>query len=1262
MPFSRIIPAILLMLLLASEVSAEITRFRVPPDNVTRIVEAPGAPISVLSPKREAILLVEMEPLPPLSLIARPFHRLAGIRIDAQSGNRRRTARAKSISLRRFDRAEPVRVELPPESSVTIPVWSPTGRHFAFKVYAGDDIQLWIGDAMTGEARQLPGIRINDILGSGFDWLDDGVSLLVRLVPDGRGRAPEPPLVPSGPVIEESSGRVAKLRTFQDLLRNPHDEEMFRHYARCQLAIVHSGTGKVAALGEPGLYLEPSFSPNGEILMITRLKEPLSYRVPYFWFARRTELWNARGESLRVLADLPVSDDVPPQGVVTGPRNFQWQPLVPSTVLWVQALDDGDPMKKVPHRDALWRLDAASSEAPREILRVQHRFAGMDWLPAPGAVLLSEYDRDRRWRTTSRLSLVRPDSPRDVLFDLSIHDDYRDPGEPLRDVLPDGQVVLLADGDSIYLTGTGATPAGNRPFLDRFDLRTKKSERLFWSATNSLENVIGFVGDSREKVLIRHQTVASPPNLFIHDLRTGQRVALTDERDLAPDLTGVRRELLTYKRADGVPLSGMLYLPPGYREGERLPTVIWAYPYEYSDAATAGQVRGSPHSFAYYRGTSPLLFLTQGYAVLMDTAMPVVGDPETMNETYIEQVSAAAEAAINTLVERGVTDRHRILVAGHSYGAFMTANLLAHTDLFAAGIGRSGAYNRTLTPFGFQAERRSLWEAPEVYARISPFMHAYKINEPLLLIHGEADNNSGTFPIQSERLYQAIQGHGGTVRLVLLPHESHGYAARESVLHVIAEMFDWAERHVKKRRADQRQAAKEALIKAATFFHNKVAIENTYLWQYSDDLQKREGEGKVTGRKGWVQPPGTPAVGMAYLHAWEATRDHRLLDFAKNTAFGLLRGQLQSGGWSHSIELEPAARKKHAYVGQKPGVGRNTTTFDDDSTQAAIRFLVALDAALQFEEPRIREAIDHAVQSVLRAQYPNGAWPQGYDSFPSAENFSIVSARFPKSWSREWPGNQQYWKRYTLNDRALITMAETMLEVHEVYRNGPPELRALAKRCREAALKAGDFLLLAQLPEPQPVWAQQYDFEMQPAWARKFEPPSITAGESQDALLLLLKLYEETGEKKFIAPVPRALAYLCSIRLPDGQFARFYELETSRPLYFTREYKLTYDDSDLPTHYAFKIPDRTSRIEREYRRVIAGKKLQRESENNSDLAEQAAEVIAALDSQGRWIEIGRLRYHGPNDDTRRVIRGATFIRNVEILSRYLSAVPEKRGS
>ena len=597
------------------------------------------------------------------------------------------------------------------------------------------------------------------------------------------------------------------MATFQDLLTSPHDEDLFQHFATGQIARIDTETGQVERIGPAALIAQVDSSPDEKYLLVSTVRRPFSYRVPYKYFTRKTEVWDFSGRPVATPADLPISDDIPRQGVPTGPRELQWQPLHDARLLWTEALDGGDPQAKVPHRDKIMALDAPFTGKSNEVMKVRHRFTSFAWLPEKDRALVSEFDRDRRWRTTSLVDLTRPEESRKVLFDLSINDAYKDPGTPVTITRPDGTTTILKDGDSIYLAGQGASPEGSRPFLDRLDLKSGEKDRLFHCGEQTFERVLGFVGDSRSTILISHETKTEPTNFFTVDLQSKTRTKLTDFRDPAPQLTSLKKDLIKYQRDDGVPLSGTLYLPPDYKEGTRLPLIVWAYPLEYSDPATAGQVRSSPYMFTRFLGASELFFLTQGYAVLDNATMPVVGDPETMNNTYVEQISAAARAAIEALDKKGLIDPKRVGVGGHSYGAFMTANLLAHTDLFAAGIARSGAYNRSLTPFGFQSERRSYWEAVDLYTRMSPFTYANKINEPILLIHGEADNNSGTFPIQSERLFQAIKGNGGTARLVMLPHESHGYLARESVLHVLAEMFDWADRYVKNRADSNGSAA-----------------------------------------------------------------------------------------------------------------------------------------------------------------------------------------------------------------------------------------------------------------------------------------------------------------------------------------------------------------------------------------------------------------------------------------------------------------------
>jgi len=773
--------------------------YQIPAADIVSIIDAPPTPAASLAPGRRFVVLIHYESHPPITLLARPYLALAGLRIDPALGGRQRTRRMTGLSVIALPGGQPRRIELPEDRSVGMPVWAPDGRRFAFTVDEPDGIAVWVADAQAAVAAEVPGLRVRDVLGgdptsfgSTVRWARDGATLLAL----GSPAPPEPPASePIEPRTEETSGKRTQMATFTDLLGTDADADLFESLATTVPLRVDPEAGTVAQLGQPGLYYYLSESPDGTHLLACRLQRPFSFRVPFPYFSRRVELWTAHGQLERVIADLPVSDEVPRHGVPTGPRMVSWEESVPASLVWTEALDGGDPMAKVEHRDEIFRLQAPFDEAPLPCILVQQRCLGWYDMAAAGQLIVTEHDRDRRWITSRLCDLAAPGDSR-VIFDHSADEAYLDPGTPMTTVHPDGTRTVLQDGHQIYLRGQGASPDGDRPFLDRLDLSDLSTQRLWRSPAGAFEQVLGFAGDDRGSVLLWHESRTDPPNLVVARLDGSAATQLTFFPDPHPQLTGMDKRLLSYDRGDGVRLTGWLHLPPGYDPGRdgSLPLLIWAYPLDYGDAATAGQVRGTTERFTRLIASDPIWFVLRGYAVLQGATMPVIGDPETMNDSYVEQITAAAAAHIRAVADLGIADPGRVAVGGHSYGAFMTANLLAHTDLFAAGIARSGAYNRSLTPFGFQTERRSFWEAAEVYDRVSPFRYADKISAPLLLIHGERDANSGTFPIQSERLFQAIQGTGGTARLVILPYESHGYVARESVLDMLAEQLGWLER------------------------------------------------------------------------------------------------------------------------------------------------------------------------------------------------------------------------------------------------------------------------------------------------------------------------------------------------------------------------------------------------------------------------------------------------------------------------------------
>jgi dipeptidyl aminopeptidase/acylaminoacyl peptidase len=776
--------------------------YQQPSAEIRAVLDAPGLPQHSVSPDQRTLAVVQLRRHRSVAELARPSLRLAGVRFDPAASGPQLVGTIERLALRNVEQAgAPERVvALPPGGAFHQMRWAPDGRRFLLQRRTDTATELWVGDVAGGPLKPLKGVRLNAVLGADIAWLSaDEIAVLA--VPGKRGAAPVF-TAPSGPVVQESMGRVSPERTLQDLLKDSQDEAVFTHHATSVLRRVHLGTGATREIGEPGLFSSLAVTGKGQ-LMTERLVPPFSYQVSWQDFNTVAELRDAQGQVQREIGRVKMAVGVPIGGVVTGPRNFWASPLGDGAVYWVEALDGGDPKAKVPHRDRLMRLEAPYRGEPREVHRTAGRLAQLQFVESDKAsaprALVTDFDRDRLWLTAALVALDGS-APARTLQDRSMRDRYRDQGAPVSRTLANGRSVVRVDGGTMWLVGAGASPQGERPFLDRMDLASAKTERRFQATTTHYERPMAVLADGR--VLTSRESATEPPNIV---LRSGeglaQMQALTTHADPTPQLRNIQRELVKFKRADGVELSFWLYTPPDQKPGERRPAFVWAYPLEFTDASTAGQVSGSNSRFSTFGTTSPLMLVLDGYPVLMDATMPVVGKPETVNDSFVEQITANAQAIIDKAVEMGVAERENIVVGGHSYGAFMTANLLAHTDLFKAGIARSGAYNRTLTPFGFQSERRSYWEAQDVYLRLSPFNYANKLKEPVLLIHGDSDNNAGTFPIQSQRLYQALAGTGGSVRYVVLPFESHGYIARESVGHTLREMSDWMKRQTRDPRA-----------------------------------------------------------------------------------------------------------------------------------------------------------------------------------------------------------------------------------------------------------------------------------------------------------------------------------------------------------------------------------------------------------------------------------------------------------------------------
>lgn len=713
---------------------------------------------------------------------------------------------------------------LPEGAKINFVSWSPDAQHIAFSVRVPEEedgppslLSLWVADVKTGQARKLigpPQVCLNTIFRL-YSWVDDK-TIVVSTIPASHGSPPKKPLSPACPNIQSNEQKlVVQNRTYQDLLKDKHDEDLFDFYTTTQLVLV-TLDGTVRHIGSPAIYTSVDASPDCNFLLVDSLHRPYSFNVPWGRFPKKIEVWRRNGEFVKEICDLPLAENISIASNSTrkGRRGVNWRPDKPASLYWVEAQDGGDPKVDASPRDIVYTelAETLGNTEPQIIAKTDLRYGGMLWGDESLALVYESWHKTRRTRTW----IIAPEDsnvePR-ILFDRSTEDVYSDPGNPMlrRTVL--GTYVLAqlknSDGKScLLLNGSGASPDGYVPFIDLFDTETGKKERIWESDKEKyFENVAALMSDKVDtdlsvgnlKLLISKESQIDPPQYYLRTWPEQRVTQVTNFPHPYPQLRNLKKEIIKYKRNDGVQLMATLYLPPSYdpsRDGP-LPMLMWAYPREFKNKDNAGQMRGSPNTFAGIGSTSALLWLSRGFAILDGPTMPIIGEgDEEANDRYVEQLIASAQAAVDEVIRRGVADPKKIAVGGHSYGAFMTANLLIHAPhLFCCGISRSGAYNRTLTPFGFQSEERTIWEAQKTYIEMSPFMLANKLKKPILLIHGEEDNNAGTVTMQSERFYAALKGNGTLCRLVLLPLESHGYSGRESVMHCLWEMDRWLQKY-----------------------------------------------------------------------------------------------------------------------------------------------------------------------------------------------------------------------------------------------------------------------------------------------------------------------------------------------------------------------------------------------------------------------------------------------------------------------------------
>ena len=781
--------------------SQDAISYQTPPKEIADLLLAKPTPGVSIDGKAEWILFSERNSYPSVEELAMPEYRIAGLRLNPNNYSLSRQNYINNFSLKNIKSNQTFQVTgLPSPLYAGNISWNPAENKIAFTNTTQKGVDLYMIDMATKKAMKINKAFLNVVLGSGLTWLNDK-TIVYRTVTKPASVAPTKPLMPKGPTIQQNLGKAAPSATYQDLIKSPFDEQLFEFFATSQL--VKNTAGVETPIGKPAIYQRVNISPDKNYMMVETIRKPFSYLVSAFGFPSTVTITDLTGKPVKVIAELPSSEGTPSgyDNTQNVARGFDWRDDEPATIVWAKPLDSGLIKKNVPFHDAVYALSAPFTGTKKELFKTQTRFRGLQWGDANLALIMEGL----RSKQTSKVSRYNPATGVvEELYSRNQTDAYGNPGSPVMVKNKYGrQVIKTVDNGTKLLMNNpvGSSEKGDLPFLAKFDLSTKKNEIIWRSAEGTFEYVSDVINPDKLVLLTRKESQKLVPNYFIKNLML--RIAdqpITDFANPYPSLDGITKEKISYKRADGVDLTGDLYLPKGYNKDKDgpLPTLIWAYPREFNSAADAAQIRGSKDKFTAISWGSPIYWVTRGYAILDNAEMPIVAkDGKKPNDTFIEQLKLNADAAIKKLSDLGVGDKKRMAVGGHSYGAFMTANLLAHTDLFAAGIARSGAYNRTLTPFGFQNEERTYWQAPQLYYEMSPFSYANKIKTPLLLIHGDSDDNPGTFPINSERLFNAIKGAGGTTRFVFLPYEAHGYRGKENILHTLWEEDQWLEKYVK---------------------------------------------------------------------------------------------------------------------------------------------------------------------------------------------------------------------------------------------------------------------------------------------------------------------------------------------------------------------------------------------------------------------------------------------------------------------------------
>lgn len=782
----------------------ESLNYQKPSEEILELAEAARTPSIRIDSNGENMVFLYRSSFKNIETLSEKEMRLGGLRINPKTNINSRQNYYNNIKVRLGRNGQETLVTgLPEHGRYANFSWSPNQSMMAFTNTTSNGVELWILTIKDKTVKKITENNLNANTGIPYSWFKNNEALLIKTLSKNKKTLIDTKTaVPTGPTISVSeAGKKAQNRTYQDLLKNKTDEHNFEQLVSSELQKVDLN-GNITPWMKNDMYRNISFSPDGNYIMITTIEKPFSYLVPYSRFPSKSNIYNTNGTLVKTVLEVPLIEDLPKgfMSVRKGKRRINWRDDKPATLVWAEALDDGDAEKEVSHRDEVFQLEAPFNSQPKSLFKTINRYAGVEWGNDNTAIAY-----DYWWNTrNTKTYLINPTNPNvkpEILFDRNYQDRYSDPGNFVTTKNKFGRNVIELINNKAFLIGDGYSNKGKFPFIDEINLKTKATNRLYQSAlTNKVEDITMALNLKKGEVLVSIESKNEYPNYYIRNIK--KRIApipLTHFKNPFKSIQNVSKKIIKYKREDGLELSGTLYLPTDYKAEKKYPMIMWAYPREFKDKSSAGQSTSNSNAFTYPWYGSPIYWVTKGYVVLDDASFPIVGEGnEEPNDTFIKQLVSNAKAAIDAVDDMGYIHRDKVAVGGHSYGAFMTANLLSHSNLFAAGIARSGAYNRTLTPFGFQSEERNYWEAPEIYYNMSPFMHANTMKTPLLLIHGEADNNSGTYPLQSERYFNALKGLGAPVRLVMLPKESHGYAAKESILHMLWEQDQWLEKHLKK--------------------------------------------------------------------------------------------------------------------------------------------------------------------------------------------------------------------------------------------------------------------------------------------------------------------------------------------------------------------------------------------------------------------------------------------------------------------------------